>query len=146
MHLCMYNMNLHFVFAQFYNAEKICTTNALYFVQINEETGNRRPIMLAFPSPEEMSENGNKEESKEPSVETVHSGMDREKDLIAIYVQSRHIKAYFKHFRHTNSKICRFYFVVFPQSSYFYIAARQEFRGNFLTCNLHIIGLYIVSL
>lgn len=94
MQLCMCNMNLHFVFAQFYNAEKICTTNALYFVQINEETGNRRPIMLAFPSPEEMSENGNKEESKEPSVETVHSGMDREKDLIAIYVQSRHIKAF----------------------------------------------------
>lgn len=94
MQLCMCNMNLHFVFAQFYNAENICTTNALYFVQINEETGNRRPIMLAFPSPEEMSENGNKEESKEPSVETVHSGMDREKDLIAIYVQSRHIKAF----------------------------------------------------
>lgn len=93
MHLCMCNMNLHFVFAQFYNAENICTTNALYFVQINEETGNRRPIMLAFPSPEEMSENGNKEESKEPSAETVHSGMDREKDLIAIYVQSRHIEA-----------------------------------------------------
>lgn len=72
----------------------MCTTNALYFVQINEETGNRRPIMLAFPSPEEMSENGNKEESKEPSVETAQSGMDREKDLIAIHVQPMHIKAF----------------------------------------------------
>lgn len=72
----------------------MCTTNALYFVQINEETGNRRPIMLAFPSPEEMSENGNKEESKESSVETAQSGMDREKDLIAIHVQPRHIKAF----------------------------------------------------
>lgn len=71
----------------------MCTTYALYFVQINEETGNRRPIMLAFPSPEEMSENGNKEESKEPSIETAHSGMDREEDLIAIYVQPSHIKA-----------------------------------------------------
>lgn len=50
--------------------------------------------MLAFPSPEEMSENGNKEESKEPSVETAQSGMDREKDLIAIHVQPRHIKAF----------------------------------------------------
>lgn len=74
--------------------KKMCTTNALYLVQINEETGNRRPIMLAFPSPEEMSENGNKEESKEPSVETAQSGMDREKDLIAKHVQPRHIKAF----------------------------------------------------
>lgn len=50
--------------------------------------------MLAFPSPEEMSENGNKEESKEPSVETAQSGMYRENDLIAIHVQPMHIKAF----------------------------------------------------
>lgn len=58
--------------------------------------------MLAFPSPEEMSENGNKEESKEPSVETAQSGMDREKDLIAIHVQPKHQSF------HTNS--CLFIF------------------------------------
>lgn len=38
--------------------------------QINEETGNRRPIMLAFPSAEEMFENGSKEDPKDPLVLT----------------------------------------------------------------------------
>ena len=38
--------------------------------QINEETGNRRPIMLAFPSAEEMFENGSKEDPKDPMVLT----------------------------------------------------------------------------
>ncbi|XP_048739045.2 E3 ubiquitin-protein ligase HUWE1-like isoform X5 [Ostrea edulis] len=50
-------------------------------VQINEETGNRRPIMLAFPSPEELSDNGNKEESKEVPAETAQSVSKMETEI-----------------------------------------------------------------
>ncbi|XP_078340185.1 E3 ubiquitin-protein ligase HUWE1-like isoform X5 [Crassostrea virginica] len=46
------------------------TVNLNSMVQINEETGNRRPIMLAFPSAEEMFENGSKEDPKDPLVLT----------------------------------------------------------------------------
>lgn len=72
----------------------MCIINALYLVQINEETGNRRLIMLVFFLFEEMLENGNKEELKEFLVEIVQLGMDREKDLIVIYVQFRYIKVF----------------------------------------------------
>lgn len=72
----------------------MCIINVLYFVQINEETGNRRLIMLVFFFFEEMLENGNKEELKEFLVEIVQLGMDREKDLIVIYVQFMYIKVF----------------------------------------------------
>lgn len=72
----------------------MCIINALYLVQINEEIGNRRLIMLVFFLFEEMLENGNKEELKEFLVEIVQLGMDREKDLIVIYVQFRYIKVF----------------------------------------------------
>lgn len=72
----------------------MCIINALYLVQINEEIGNRRLIMLVFFLFEEMLENGNKEELKEFLVEIVQLGMDREKDLIVKYVQFRYIKVF----------------------------------------------------
>lgn len=72
----------------------MCIINALYLVQINEEIGNRRLIMLVFFLFEEMLENGNKEELKEFLVEIVQLGMDREKDLIVIYVQFRYNKVF----------------------------------------------------
>lgn len=72
----------------------MCIINVLYFVQINEETGNRRLIMLVFFLFEEMLENGNKEELKEFLVEIVQLGMDREIDLIVIYVQFMYIKVF----------------------------------------------------
>lgn len=50
--------------------------------------------MLVFFLFEEMLENGNKEELKEFLVEIVQLGMDREKDLIVIYVQFRYIKVF----------------------------------------------------
>lgn len=72
----------------------MCIINVLYFVQINEEIGNRRLIMLVFFLFEEMLENGNKEELKEFLVEIVQLGMDRENDLIVIYVQFMYIKVF----------------------------------------------------
>lgn len=77
--------------------------------------------MLAFPSPEEMSENGNKEESKEPSVETAQSGMDREKDLIAIYVQPRHIKTFIQ------------------IHVYFFFLEKRNYWSKLITCSVYII-------
>ncbi|XP_061178702.1 E3 ubiquitin-protein ligase HUWE1-like [Saccostrea echinata] len=53
------------------------TVNFNSMVQINEETGNRRPIMLAFPSPEELSENGTKEESKDIPAEVAQSAVSK---------------------------------------------------------------------